>query len=183
LLVTEPTGLGMGDPEIRHHDTEGLVGLDQDDVGRLQITMNNPLSMDRFESSTNLTQQTQRFGGRHGRLSELPLCKCLPIEKLHGQEWSGIAPEELEDPRHARMGHSAGNEDLAAKLLERIGSIGADIFQDLHGHGGLKEQVPSFVDRPHASPSNQPDELEAVDQHFTGQISTRFDGCVLESVS
>ncbi len=174
-LGADPAGIGFpstdepGDPQIRDHRTELVLGTDEHHVPGLEVPVHEPPGVDRGEPLRHLLQQRQGVTRGERTSGAKALGQRLTVQKLHGDEgdrlplgsWTLV---EVEDPADVGMGDPPGELYLAPEALEQALDARRRCADRLQRDRGVQSQVPRLVDLPHSPTPDEADELEPVQE-------------------
>src|SRR5439155_18142117 len=121
-----------------------------EDVGWLDITMNNAFAVRSVEGVSNLNRQRQQSLGIQRTPGNLILQR-YPVQKLHGDEGLPFAFADVVDSADIGMIQSSGSLRLTLKPAQSLG-IASDFFrQQLQRDEAVQARVLRFVHHTHAT--------------------------------
>ena len=119
---------GLGDTEVYDLGNRALVSQGHQDIGRFQITMNDPLLMGMLDAPTNRKKQGQSI--REGEALPIRISgEGHPIHQFHDEIGATIGLPGIEDPGLARdlavwLARASGLEGMAAGQQLDLDSTG-----------------------------------------------------------
>ena len=152
-VLQRPVGInGLGEAEVEHlRHAAADVSL-QKNVLRLQIAVDQALSVGRADRGAHATQDVQNICRGQRPVAREPLADGRPLQQFHHQEWPAIAIDaEVVHPHHVRMGKTCGGAGFVAKARIKIERTGDVLPNQLHGDAPFEEFVHRGVDRSHAT--------------------------------
>jgi hypothetical protein len=141
------SALDTGQSEVA--DSGCAVGF-QEDVGRLQVAMNDSALVGRLDRPSEGGQQSGRLACRLGRAGQL-LGQGAAFNELHGEVWSSVRVAdvmELHDVGVLQSGHGLGLALKPRPLLWAGESAGEG---HLESDEAIEGQVAGLVDDAHAA--------------------------------
>jgi len=125
----------LGDAEVEQlHLVAAARQRDQEDVGRLQVAVNDPGRVRRAEPGRDLKDQIDRRRLRE-RSSLDARVQRLPLQPLHRQVDRAVRRDaEVLDVDDVAVTDGAGSARLAAQPLDRVGIAGQLAAQELDRH-------------------------------------------------
>ena len=158
--------------EVHDHCSEPVSAADKHHVAGLEVTVNQPLGMDRAQPGRQLLQHRDGLGHAEGTGSGEVLRKCLAFEIFHADEGKPLALEvlmQLVDSTDVWMGNPSGRQDFAPEPVHghRIGDeCRADGF---HCDVGLEHEVARLVDLAHSPSPEEAQQLESPGERLPNQ--------------
>ena len=138
----------------RHRAGRLLIGVRlHQDVGRLQVAMDDALPMRHVDRAGQRLDQPRRLPGRPGVAAD-PVGQGPAADPLHRQEGVAVMDPHLVDLHDVGVLDAGGQLRLAAEPLPlgfRREAAGQDHLQ---GHQPPEAAMPGLVDHPHPAPSD-----------------------------
>ncbi len=150
------------DPEVEDLDPlRALIRLREEDVGRLEIAVDDAAGVHRAERLEELDGERDRAVGGQGPFPLQALVEPLPLEVLHHEKRPFPNVDvEVEELRHPGTRDLRRGARLALEAPDVVLVLGDRRQQDLHGHPTIHRLVPSLVDGAH--PAHAEEALEEV---------------------
>jgi hypothetical protein len=169
VMVGSVALAGRAPAEIGDHGARAAGSLDQHDVGRLEVAVDDALLVRRVEGGGHLRHQRGRLGVSDAADAHEARRQRLALEELHGEEGDVVAPvarpvqPDVEDAADVGVGHLARELDLALEALEHLGIEGGDVVADgLEGHPLPEQEVLGLVDLAHPTLAEHAQDLVAL---------------------
>jgi hypothetical protein len=143
------------DAEVQHFDRSRVGELD---VRRLQVAMDNALSMRRFERCRDCGRTPQRFAQEH-RPSEQALLQRLAFDELEHQNRSVVEFENIEEGADVRMADLREQPPFALESRETIGVADESPPQHLERNVSPQPCIAGAIDLAHGAITEQTDNL------------------------
>src|SRR5262245_14516566 len=150
-LIEVQCGSGLG-RRLRQPEIEDLrlAFVGDLDVGGLEVPVDDPVVMGRFEPFGDLLSDRQRFVDRYRSLLQA-LGERRTFDELHDQEVSVTVVLEPVDGRDVRMIERSGHARLAAEARDPLGIAGYIVRQDLDRDLTIETRVAGTIDLAHAA--------------------------------
>ena len=174
-LAGESGGGGciLADTEVQELHVARLAGhADQEDVGRLQIAVNDPGCVCEREAGGDLERDAHRFGERDLALAIEPIGQALAVQELHhdvgGALVGGVVVDHLHDMWMLKAADDVG---FAVEASEGVADAGEVLSEDLHGHAPAQAHVLGIEHHAHAALIEDPQNAIGVAQGLADQIT------------
>jgi hypothetical protein len=144
-------------------------------VGRLEVAVDNPARVRRVERIGHLHGNRQRLGQWHGPARD-PCRERLPLDEFHRDEMPAIAFADVVNRADIRMIERGGGASLATETLRRGGIDLLVRRQKLQRHRAAEPGVLGTVHHPHTAPAER-GENPVVQDYLTnhsGSVTARF---------
>src|SRR5262249_21924840 len=126
----------------------GLLTRSHENVGRLDVTMNNPLRVCRVESVGNLCAQFEHRLYVEW-LSKYSGSERLSLKQLHGDERLTFVLAEVINRTNVGMIERGGSSCLTLKALQSLGIFGQRFREELQSYTPPQTQILSFINHTH----------------------------------
>ena len=136
----------------------------QEHVGRLEVTMNDPLGVGRLHGAGQLLDQDGRLA-RRVRLAVQAPRQGTALDPLHRQERLAFVLAHLEHLDDAGVPHAGGEFRFDAEARSLLLAGGVARKDHLQRRGTVQGQVPGLVDDAHAAAADFGEDLVARDGH------------------
>jgi hypothetical protein len=161
-------GAGLGQHRlVQPSDAEigdlGLAGGGDDDVGRLDVAVDDTLAVRAAQPLQHLQQQ--RHHGHRCPLAQ-NLLQRPPLHQLHDDRRIAVALHEVVDPHDGGVAAAAGGLHLLAEALDERGSGGGIQCigpHHLDSHHPVDQRIMRAEHRPHGAGAQQRHRLIAAD--------------------
>src|SRR5207244_838075 len=130
----------------------GLTSFRDEDVGRLDVPMHDPLCMRGVQRVCNLDAPLQEFSGIE-RAAANPMPERMALQELHHDVRLAFVLANIVNGANVRMIQGGGGAGLTAEPFERLRLVGELIGQKLKRYVAAKSCVFTSVDHPHAAAS------------------------------
>ena len=146
-----PRRRGAGVLDLREAEVEdlGLPARDDEDVGRLQVAVHDPLRVRRLQRVRDLDPEVQQRPEVE-RPPPDPVREGFPLEQLHGDEVLPLVVVDLVDRADSRVIEGGGSAGLALEALERGRVLGHFRGQELERDVPAELRVLGLIDDAHA---------------------------------
>ena len=144
----------LGEPEVEHLH-RAIRG--QEDVGRLQVAVDNALFVSDVERLRDLPSDRQRIGNRDPAPARRgdQVGERLPVDELHHQRAGGARFLETMDVRDIRMIERRKDLRFALEPRETIAITGEQVGQDLDRDVAVQPRVACPEYLAHPSPADR----------------------------
>ena len=139
--------IDLGQPEIQHL---GVTAPGQEDVGRLDVAMDDALGMRRVQRIRHLDAHPEKRAHLHPAARDR-LLQRLALQQFHRQVRPPLVVADFVDCADIRMIQRGRRPRLAAKPHQRIRILHQVIGQELDGGESLELHVPRPVHHAHSA--------------------------------
>ncbi len=153
--------------ETKVRDAGATSSVDQD-VGRLQIAMQNAAVVCRRETGAELACELERLVRWQPANAPQQRREILAVDVLHREEVLAADFADVVDAAHVRMGDLPREPDFLMEARQPVGAMRDILRQELERDGLSKLQVFSSIDFAHAAAAQQSDDAVAAGQHGAG---------------
>src|SRR5713226_91452 len=129
-----------------------MPAMSDEDVGRLDVAMDDAFGMSSVERISNFDGQRQH-DLRVQRPSRNLMLQCQPVQKLHGDERLAVLLVDLVNRADVGMVESRCGLRFPLKTGQSLRVFGYFVGQKLQGHKAVELDVLSLVDHAHAAAS------------------------------
>ena len=149
LVVVGARGQGrqLRQAEVQHL---GVAGARDEDVGRLDVAVHDPLGVRGRQRLGNSRAEAQHSIDLH-RAPGDGMLQRLPLEQLHHQERCALVPPDLEDHADVRVVERRRRPRLAHEALDDVLVLRHLLRQELERHVAPQLQVLGLVHDTHAA--------------------------------
>ena len=146
-----PVGETFREAEINDLHHEPLVGcLDEDEVRRLQVAMDQPVLLGETQRLADLPRQMQGVRRRQRPPARERLLERLPVAKLHGVVVRAVGGDaEAEDAGDIRVAQLGGGAGFAEKAVAHLGAAEDTGIDDFEGDIAMQVGVTGLVGHAH----------------------------------
>lgn len=137
------TGRELCEPEV---EDLGVAALRDEDVGGLDIAMNDALAVRRVERVGDLHAQIADLTRRQ-RLGGDEMLERLPLQPLHDHEVPAVVGADVVDGADVRVVQRRGGARLALKALDRLRIGGQFLRKDLQRDTAAETGIFGFIHR------------------------------------
>ena len=150
LCVGGYTGLSGSSRHLRQTEIEnlGVPALGNENVGGLDVAMNNAFAVGRVERVGNLDGQTEQKVGFEG-FSGDPMLERQPVQKLHNDEWLAILLSDFINGADVGMVKGGCGLRLALEARQCLSILGDLVGQKLQGDEAAQSYILGLVDDTH----------------------------------
>ena len=142
-------------PEVQHLHRAVLANLD---VGWLQVPMDDPLLVRRFERLGDLRRHRQRLVDRNGPPRD-PIGERRAFDQLHHQRVQAAGIFEAMDLRDVRMIECRKELRFPAEPCKAIGIVGDGGQQDFDRDVAIQLRIEGAIDLAHTAGADQTSDL------------------------
>ena len=179
LLRTQVTGRPEDLANLRaeiaaHRDRDAEVGelhrpvWGEDDVGRLDVPVDDPRSVGCLECAGELQQDHAHAFRGHGALAGDQFREGHPFHEFHHQEGEVVVFAEVMHSEHVGVAHPGQVRSLRSQQVTSGGPRRGPRVQDLDRHPTLQPLVHRFPDLAHPSRGEVTDEAVTPGDHKSG---------------
>ena len=167
IIVGRPLGLvrvhQLGDAEVEDLGEVGIAALlDQDDVGRLDVAVDDVGGVGVPQAAQDVTGDVQRAASRQPFLVVEEVGQEHPVDQLHHQVEAAAAQRaEIRHGDAVGVGGAPGDERLALEPPGVVGILGEAGVQDLDGDRAADRHVLGAEDAAHAAGAQEPGDAVA----------------------
>jgi len=136
----------FGEPEV---EQLGLAARGDENVGRLDVTMNDALGVRGVEGVGDLNAEVEKEIEPQ-RLAGDTLAEVLAIEQLHGEKGAAFVLAYFVDSANVGMVERRGGACFAIEPFECLGGVGEGFRQELQSSMAAKAEVLRFENFSHA---------------------------------
>ena len=137
----------LGQPEIKNL---GVPALGDEDVGRLNVAMNDSLRVRGVEGIGDFNREPQQDIGLDG-FSRNPVLEGDALKKLHGDEGLAVFLANVVDGADTGMVECRGRLGLTPKSFQRLPILGNVFGQEFQGDEAFEASVLGFKHHPHTA--------------------------------
>ena len=140
-------GNKFGQAEIENF---GLTALGDEDVGGLDVPMDDTSGVGNVEGIGNLNPEVEDLFDRQ-RLAVDVLTQGFAVDELHGDKGDMILFANVVDRADARVVEGRSGVGFAAKTLQSLGVLGHAVGKKFQGDSAIESGVQGLVDHTHSA--------------------------------
>ena len=128
----------------------GGTTIDEENVCRLDIAMDNAFGVGRFEAVGDLDAEVEKFGDGDGLAGDAALER-LTFEELDGDERAAFEFADIVNGADVRMIERRGGAGFAAEPFDGLGILRDVVGEEFQGDVATEAGVFGFVDDTHST--------------------------------